>query len=106
MQGIKFSDILGTEAELWENSNSDTLIVYGAVNPMQLSLIKKAYNELNEPKHIIAFGNCSLGEGPFKNYSQVNVASEIKIDLFIPGCPPTPEMIIEDLEKISGETNV
>jgi NADH-quinone oxidoreductase subunit B len=68
------------------------------------------YNQMPEPKYVIAMGACASGGGPFKEgYNVVaGIDKFLPVDVYIPGCPPTPQALIHGLiklqEKIDGQT--
>lgn len=69
------------------------LVVAGTITKPIEPLVKAAYDELAEPKVVIAFGVCAISGGPYwDSYSVVNGTQEIvSVDIHVPGCPPTPQ---------------
>ena len=75
-----------------------------------LPAVKILYDQMPEPKWVIAMGNCAISGGPFAYPGQYNVVEGadtfLPVDVYIPGCPPRPEALIEGLleleEKITG----
>lgn len=89
---------------------SDVMIVAGTITKKMADGVKTLYDQMPEPKWVIAMGNCAISGGPFVfegQYSIVEGADKIlPVDIFIPGCPPRPEALIEGIieleHKITG----
>lgn len=90
---------------------ADLMIVAGTVNKKMLPAVKILYDQMTEPKWVIAMGNCAISGGPFVFEGQYNVVEGVDtflpVDVYIPGCPPRPEALIEGIlsleEKITGK---
>ncbi|HUU50604.1 MAG TPA: NADH-quinone oxidoreductase subunit B family protein [Nitrospinota bacterium] len=87
---------------------SDVLIVAGTVTHKMADVMKKLYNQMPEPKWVVAMGACAISGGPFNSYSVVQGADAIvPVDIYIPGCPPRPEALMHGIillqEKIDKE---
>jgi len=78
---------------------TDFLIVSGTVTKKMIPQIVRLYNQMPEPKYVVAMGACASGGGPFKEgYSVVSgVDKFIPVDVYIPGCPPTPQALLNGL---------
>ena len=85
--------------------HADVLLVTGTVNPMTRDILKRMYEQMPEPKLVVAVGACALGGGVMKGCYNVGhgVDKVIPVDLFIPGCPPRPEAILYGIMKLVGE---
>ena len=89
---------------------ADFMIVSGTVTKKMIPQIVRLYNQMPEPKYVVAMGACASGGGPFKEgYSVVSgVDRFIPVDVYIPGCPPTPQALMHGLltlkAKIERET--
>jgi NADH-quinone oxidoreductase subunit B len=89
---------------------SDVMIVSGTVTKKMIPTIVRLYNQMPEPKYVLAMGACASGGGPFKEgYNVVSgVDKFIPVDVYIPGCPPTPQALIHGLitlqEKIDRQS--
>jgi NADH:ubiquinone oxidoreductase subunit B-like Fe-S oxidoreductase len=103
LNGPIYSQSFQDDQDLWLNSDADTLIVFGNINPLTLQQIKSEYETLLPPKRIIAFGQCAINGGPFQNYSHINLNDHFEVSMIIPGCPPTPEQLIQSLKSYGEE---
>jgi len=78
---------------------ADMMIVSGTVTKKMVPQIVRLYNQMPEPKYVIAMGACASGGGPFKEgYNVVSgIDKFIPVDVYIPGCPPTPQALLNGL---------
>lgn len=89
---------------------SDVMIVAGTVNHKMAKVVERLYEQMPEPRYVIAMGACACTGGPFREYPNVvmGVDEIIPVDIYIPGCPPRPESVqyafFQLREKIYGKT--
>ncbi len=85
---------------------SDLMIVAGTVTYKMASRLKRLYNQMPEPKYVMAMGACTIGGGPyFKHGYHVvkGVDLVVPVDIYIPGCPPRPEALLEGLMRLQDK---
>ena len=88
----------GAEAPRFSPRQSDLLWVVGTISQRQAPALKRIYEQMLEPKWVIAFGTCASCGGFYDNYATVpGIDKVIPVDVYIPGCPPRPEAVLDGL---------
>lgn len=91
----------GAEVMRFSPRQSDLLIVAGRVSVKTLPVLQRIYMQMTEPKWVISMGACASTGGVFDTYAVVQGVDQfIPVDVYIPGCPPRPEMLIEGIMAI------
>ena len=93
-------DRFGCALPRFSPRQADLLMVVGPISHRHL---KKVYDQMAEPKWVYAFGACTCSGGPYNNYATVQgIDSIIPVDVYVPGCPPRPEAVLDGLIKLQA----
>jgi NADH-quinone oxidoreductase subunit B len=83
---------------------SDLMIVAGRVSQKMAPVLRQIYDQMPEPKWVISMGVCASAGGMFTNYAIVQgVDTIVPVDIYVPGCPPRPEMLMFGILKLQGK---
>jgi NADH-quinone oxidoreductase subunit B len=88
----------GSEAPRFSPRQSDLLWVVGTITQRQAPILKRIYEQMLDPKYVLAFGTCASSGGFYDNYACVaGIDKIIPCDVYVPGCPPRPEGVLDGL---------
>jgi NADH-quinone oxidoreductase subunit B len=108
--GIEFMATMGSNYDLarfgserlsFTPRQADLLMVMGTISKKMAPILKQVYDQMAEPKWVLSVGACASSGGIFDTYSVLQgIDRVIPVDVYVPGCPPRPEQIIEGVLKI------
>ena len=108
--GIEFMSVVGPRYNLarfgaevvrFSPRQSDLLIIAGTITEKMGPILKLIYDQMPDPKWVIAMGACAASGGFYRAYHVMQGADKvIPVDVYVPGCPPTPEAVIDGIMKI------
>src|SRR5262247_1135487 len=94
----------GSEVVRFSPKQSDVLMVLGTINDKMGPILKQIYDQMAEPKWVISMGACATCGGFYRAYHVMQGIDEIiPVDVYIPGCPPTPEAVLDAVIKLQQQ---
>ncbi|MDH4249182.1 MAG: NADH-quinone oxidoreductase subunit NuoB [Deltaproteobacteria bacterium] len=91
----------GAEIPRFTPRQADVLWVVGTINHKMAPVLKRVYEQMADPKWVIAFGACASSGGFYQNYAAVpGIDRVIPVDVYIAGCPPRPEAVLDGLMEL------
>ena len=94
----------GAEVMRFSPKQSDVMIVAGTVTYKMASPLRRIYDQMSDPKWVIAMGACASTGGMYRSYAVLQGVDRIvPVDVYISGCPPRPEALLDALMKLQGK---
>ena len=106
LNGPRFDGLarFGAEAPRFSPRQADLLWVVGTISQKQAPALKRIYEQMCDPKYVVAFGTCASSGGFYDNYATTpGIDKIIPVDVYIPGCPPRPEAVIDALNLLQDK---
>jgi NADH-quinone oxidoreductase subunit B len=105
------TDRFGAALPRFTPRQSDLMMVVGTITHKQAPVLLRIYEQMCEPKWVMAFGVCATSGGFYDNYAVLQgIDKVIPVDIYVPGCPPRPEMVIDAImqlqERIANDHHV
>ena len=87
---------------------ADMIMVAGTITHKMAPVLKRLYDQMADPKYVVAVGGCAISGGPFKkSYHVVNGVDKIlPVDVYIPGCPPRPEALLYGMKQLQRKVKL
>lgn len=94
-------DRFGAGLTRFSPRQADLLMVVGTISMKLAPVLRTVYDQMAEPKWVVAFGTCTVSGGIYDNYAVVQgIDTIIPVDIYIPGCPPRPETVLDGMIKL------
>jgi NADH-quinone oxidoreductase subunit B len=94
-------DRFGAAFPRFSPRQADLLMVVGTISHKMAPVLQKVYEQICEPKWVVSFGVCTISGGFYENYATLlGIDRVIPVDIYIPGCPPRPEMVLDGILKL------
>ena len=102
VSGPRFDlDRFGLSLPRFTPRQADLLMVVGTITHRQAPILLRVHEQMAEPKWVMSFGACTSSGGPYNNYAVVQgIDTIIPVDIYVPGCPPHPQAVIDGLLKL------
>ena len=95
------TDRFGAALPRFSPRQADMLMIVGTIVHKQAPVLRTVYDQMADPKWVVAVGACAVSGGFYQNYTSVPGADKVvPVDVYIPGCPPRPETILDALVKL------
>ena len=98
------TDRFGAALPRFTPRQSDLMMVVGTINHKQAPVLRRIYEQMCEPKWVMAFGVCATSGGFYDNYAVLQgIDKVIPVDVYVPGCPPRPETVIDAIMQLQDK---
>jgi NADH-quinone oxidoreductase subunit B len=98
------TDRFGAALPRFSPRQADLLMVVGTITHKQAPVLLKVYEQMCEPKWVMAFGVCATSGGFYQNYAALpGIDRIVPVDVYVPGCPPRPEMVIDGILRLQDQ---
>ena len=98
------TDRFGAALPRFSPRQADLLMVVGTIVHKQAPVLRRIYEQMCEPKWVVSFGACATSGGFYRNYATVQgIDNIIPVDVYIPGCPPRPETVLDALMMLQDK---
>ncbi len=95
------TDRFGAALPRFSPRQADMLMIVGTITHKQAPVLRTVYEQMCDPKWVVAVGACAVSGGFYQNYTSVAGADKVvPVDVYIPGCPPRPETILDAILKL------
>jgi len=92
------TDRFGAAMPRYTPRQADMLMVVGTITQKQGPVLRRIWEQMAEPKFVVAVGACAVSGGFYRNYATIQGCDRvIPVDVYVPGCPPRPEMILDGI---------
>ncbi|MGH7935025.1 MAG: NADH-quinone oxidoreductase subunit B [Candidatus Binataceae bacterium] len=96
-------DRFGAALPRFTPRQADLLFVVGTITQRMAPILRRVYEQMAEPKWVVSFGACTSSGGPYDNYAVLQgIDRVVPVALYIPGCPPRPEAVLDGLIKLQN----
>ena len=97
-------DRFGAGLPRFSPRQADVLFVVGTISHKMAPVLRRVFDQMCEPKWVVAFGVCTCTGGFYDNYATVQgIDTIVPVDIYIPGCPPRPEAVLDGLIKLQAK---
>lgn len=94
-------DRFGAALPRFSPRQADVLMVVGTISHKIAPVLRRVYDQMTEPRWVVAFGVCTCTGGFYDNYATVQgIDTILPVDVYIPGCPPRPETVLDGIMKL------
>lgn len=91
----------GAEAPRFSPRQADLIWIVGTISQRQAPILKRIYEQMTDPKYVLAFGTCASCGGFYDNYTTLaGIDKVVPVDVYVPGCPPTAEGLVYGIMQL------